>query len=770
MIWRHGQRAADAGANRASRPRGGAWAAIVRALAACGFFAAFYLHLWKVVDLSLIYDGALLKLPSGQSPAVPIFCRGAAFFGEFLDRPGGIVEYAAACLSQFYYYPRFGALLLTGAAAAVFLLGVVLARSLGGTGRGVGLYGPPLFLLVAWNQYTFRLEPALALLAALAFTDAYLALAGRLRHAWAASLAFVACASVLYLIAGGSFLLFVIVVAFSELLLKQRYIFAVLCPAAAMLVPLLAQVCFAVTPVDCYCRLSGLWPWEGGRLSGTAAAADACLLAAAIYLVLRPRIAAPACRFWQPLVRFPPPRGAALSKALAVCLLAAGAGLVAWWTVDREGRDLLRLNYLARHEMWPELLAELDRHPGVEYTPSLLCDVNRALFETGQLPSRMFAYPQRAGALFAAGQEGIYVQGACDVLLRLGCVNQAEHTAQEVQEAYGNRPAILRRLAVINVVKGRPETAAVFLNALRKDVIYGAWAEDWLQRLETDPAMEAEAEVRGIRRVMLDRDFIYNSASTDYVLWSLLARNRKNRMAFEYLMAEYLLSVEPAGVVAQIGRLDDFDYPEIPPLYAEAIALYARQAGRPPGLHGRTLPAAAVRRAAEVAQLVASVQGDEAALRQALAARFPDSVSRYFLTNESGMRLAREWEAWNRPDRAMACYQRAAATAADADPRKTEALARLAWILATHPADAVRNGSRAMQLARDVRDRTGETPEALDLLAAAYAEGCLFRPAVDEARRAEAAARRAGNDAALRRIRRHLDFYLAGQPFRDTFP
>jgi tetratricopeptide (TPR) repeat protein len=134
------------------------------------------------------------------------------------------------------------------------------------------------------------------------------------------------------------------------------------------------------------------------------------------------------------------------------------------------------------------------------------------------------------------------------------------------------------------------------------------------------------------------------------------------------------------------------------------------------------------------------------------------------------LRLAKEWEAWSRPDRAVACYRKAIEVAAESDPCKTQALARLAWILATHPTDAVRDGSNALQFARQVCQRTGETAESLDLLAAACAEAFLLQAAVQEARRAEALAQRANNAAQLRRIRMHLDFYLAGQPFRDTVP
>ena len=60
--------------------------------------------------------------------------------------------------------------------------------------------------------------------------------------------------------------------------------------------------------------------------------------------------------------------------------------------------------------------------------------------------------------------------------LELGLVNEAEHQAHEALEVLGPLPVVLRRLAEINCLKGRPEVARVFLNALARDVIWRPYA------------------------------------------------------------------------------------------------------------------------------------------------------------------------------------------------------------------------------------------------------------------------------------------------------
>jgi hypothetical protein len=325
----------------------------------------------------------------------------------------------------------------------------------------------------------------------------------------------------------------------------------------------------------------------------------------------------------------------------ALLLLAAGAWL-ARQTLDTETRTLLRANCFCRRGMWQDCLDELRRAPGVEYSNSLLCDVNRALFETGQLPTAMFSFPQKPGVLFARGAGGAYWRGSCEVLLRLGCVNEAEHVASESLEVLGPRPHVLRSLAEIYIIKGRPETAKVFLGAMRKDVIEGPWADACLARLEQDPGLSDDEEIGRVRSLMFRQDAIDATRDDEQLLLALLAQNKHNRMAFEYLMAHYLLTVQHEKLAAQIGRLQDFDYVDFPALYAEALAFRARKRGQPAGhpvlrvAGGRPLPAESVRQVERAAEIARDAGDDRQKLAAALTAELPNSVSRYFLTGQSG--------------------------------------------------------------------------------------------------------------------------------------
>jgi len=167
-----------------------------------------------------------------------------------------------------------------------------------------------------------------------------------------------------------------------------------------------------------------------------------------------------------------------------------------------------------------------------------------------------------------------YFRALGDVNLRLGLVNEAEHEACEALEAFGERPVILKRLALVSIVKGRIEAAKIYLNALSRFARHRAYAQDALSRLLDDPLWSSDSEVQHIRSVMPEGVPGMLSLHVEDRLHELLRTNRRNRMAFEYLMAYYLLNLRLDDLVRELGRLTDFDYDGLPRHYEEAILIH----------------------------------------------------------------------------------------------------------------------------------------------------------------------------------------------------
>ena len=85
---------------------------------------------------------------------------------------------------------------------------------------------------------------------------------------------------------------------------------------------------------------------------------------------------------------------------------------------------------------------------------------------------------------------------------------------------------------------------------------------------------------------------------------------------------------------------------------------------------------------------------------------------------------------------------------------------------ATCPDPRVRNGAAALRHARAARRLAADQCDALDVLAAAYAEARRFNDAVSSASQALEAARRQADEARAADIERRLEGYRRGQPCR----
>jgi tetratricopeptide (TPR) repeat protein len=102
-------------------------------------------------------------------------------------------------------------------------------------------------------------------------------------------------------------------------------------------------------------------------------------------------------------------------------------------------------------------------------------------------------------------------------------------------------------------------------------------------------------------------------------------------------------------------------------------------------------------------------------------------------------------------------------------PDKIAFQRRLAWMLATCPEASLRGGAEAIELAQRVSQfYGGERLDALDTLAAAYAEGGRFPEALAAARKALDIARQHNDRASLDALQARIALYQRGRPFRQA--
>jgi hypothetical protein len=263
-----------------------------------------------------------------------------------------------------------------------------------------------------------------------------------------------------------------------------------------------------------------------------------------------------------------------------------------------------------------------------------------ALYHTGRLGDEMFHYPQRRDVdWFATPTEqrdlGAFFQES-RLYLELGHVNLAERCAYEALATSGEQPEILEHLAVIHAVTGRPQTAKMFLRTLGRHLFYRGAAHAMLCRLEADPTLENDPRASRIRANAVATDLIAQEAGPDELLEALLRANPKNRLAFELLMARYLSDGRPDKVVANLRRLRDFSYPNVPRHYQEALVAHAWSCGRSLADFGFAVDPGVLDDAREFQRITTTAPSPHEAVRAALEAGLGGSYFFYLAHGISG--------------------------------------------------------------------------------------------------------------------------------------
>ena len=607
------------------------------------FFILFYLYLQLYVDLRLMYHGA------GIITNFPVFYKGRAFFLPFLSYPGGPVEYLSAFLSQLFYYSRAGALVVT---VQAWLLSVCIDYLL----KAANLprirwicFILPILLLVLYTRYAYYFDTTMALLIALLIACLYIRMTlsrtTTLSH-WST---FLFLSVILYFLAGGAFLLFAVVCAIYELIFRSRWKMSLFYLLSAAVIPyVMGLLVFRVSIIDAFCNsLPFSWKilyYEVRKREVTIVyllylLPPLTLFVFGILQILWKRVHFVKGRTKKKhrnkssnllLKIFSRYRHSLKLKwAVESLLLLSIAGSVVFFSRNENLRTRFKVDYYAYHKMWPELLTSAQHNAE---NPFIAHAVNRALYHVGRLGYDMFSWPQHPDYLFLSDKKYKWMHWQIfDVFLDIGVVNMAENSLTECLEGLGSRPMVLQRLALINMVKGNLGSAKIYLGVLSKTLFHAEWAKHYLDLLQTDPGLSTDKYIQHLRSLYLDKDCLTHTLLMEKTLLELLERNSQNRMAFEYLMARYMLNKHLGKLVRNFERLQDFDYRELPTHYEEAALIYMYGTGKPLNLSGYQSNPQKRRQIEDFSRLINSYGGDKKAAFNELSKKFRNTYFFYYM-------------------------------------------------------------------------------------------------------------------------------------------
>ena len=590
-----------------------------------GWLAVFYSYVLLRIRPELFYQ---------QKPDVFLF--DSYFLAGFWDRPGGPVEYASAFLSPLLAYGWLGAGVVTLLTALVCLATRWLIAGVTGTGGRIVFLIPAVLILMMLGQYSHPVKLCVGLFAVLVFANAYVRMGNN--HAAVRLAAFAIASALAYYVAAELYVVFALLCGVFELRVKRHRSLGAACVLCAVVVPGAAGAwLFCLGIKDAYQELlippARYWLATPSSLPIAMTIRVGLLLffpVAAIVLARSRHAAASAVANPEAQTRGKFSRLAVQSAVLAV--LGVGADLASF---DLPTKCLLQMAYSAEHERWTDVLKHARRLPSSDKHVSevrTVFHVNRALHFSGGLLDRMFSYVQVLNAPTLALRFDKIISmvrmvplECSDVLFDLGRINESEHMTYEALEVFGERPRTLKRLVHIHVLKGQPEAARRYLALLERSMLHSRWARRMLRQLDADPTLSGVPVIASHRELMLLRD-VGGKFDLETMLEQLLERNPHNRMAFEYLMARCLLTRQLDRMVANLHRLDDFDYPHLPLHCEEALVIYLESTGsQEPDLGRRKIRPETRRRYREFMQVLQQFRGNAPAAFVALHRDFGDT-------------------------------------------------------------------------------------------------------------------------------------------------
>ncbi|MBN1782387.1 hypothetical protein JW948_14730 [bacterium] len=585
--------------------RNGVWNFIPLAV-----FIFIVLYTWLRIDPGLIHQFQ-----------DPLFLLDSVFFRSGLHYPGGLADYAAAFLSQFLVIPWLGAFIITILSILLYLLTSRLIGLLSGT-KNRALYAciPVMCLPVLYGRYDHSLAVDLGLLLTLFVFILFIRY--RPRSMVIRLLLYLAAVCVLYLAAAGHMLLFAVLTGLYDALHSKqaaalRLLSVFFTVLIAMIIPFLSVQLLFMIPV----KQAFLYTLP---FSGTCRPPCVPWLLYGFFpllvILVSPYVTGPVREGWKRMV----PAG--------ICVLLVMLGTLAEISFDRKTNKMMRMDRYACRGQWAEIvdMAEKTFVPEVWFTYF----TNRALYHTGRLPEDMFRYAQ------VWGTDGLFLPEEytyrwpmlrSDLLLELGYVNESQHMACEGLSQMGEKPRILRRLAVIHLLKGEKQAAMTALLKLRKTLFHKNWANKFIGAAESDSLLQKDPELKRIRTVMPRSDFILVPEKPLMDMENLL-KNRDNRMAFEYLMTGCLLEGDLDSFIGHIQKINSLNYPAIPRHFEEAMILYMMLSGQKRlDLPGRQTDPRTVERYQELRSILARHGGRKEAARKELSGNHRDTFWYYLL-------------------------------------------------------------------------------------------------------------------------------------------
>lgn len=207
----------------------------------------------------------------------------------------------------------------------------------------------------------------------------------------------------------------------------------------------------------------------------------------------------------------------------------------------------IKYDYWVRNEKWNNIL-----NSAKKYMPrtSLACNsVNLALAMKGELNDRMFEYFQcgAKGLLATFERNMVSCVPTAEAYFRIGLTNQALRCFFDSQEAILNGQKsgrMEKRIAECYIIKGNYQIAQRHLSLLKKTLFYSNWAHEAEQCIKSETSVNNHPLYGRMRKMRPTEHIIFSQNDISALLAKMYEKNSNNKLAFSYMMANIMLQCD----------------------------------------------------------------------------------------------------------------------------------------------------------------------------------------------------------------------------------
>jgi len=517
------------------------------------------------------------------------FLTGIEFLKSFSSYPGGIADYLATYVSQFFSFNSTGSIFIVAVASVQGLLVLSILKNLAGELklRYSAFAIILLFGVLVLCDYRYPYYASIRLLLAYIFTWAFFAMNSRWPRLSTLLWPLMACL-LFYLANGAALFVFALASTLIFIATNKERIWLLAIPFFLILAGLIPYIGYKFLFQMTFRNIYGITMvkppiqfayTEGIPLYINYGLLPVILLVVLVYLQFRkpePII--------EPTAKLK--KGAKVSTKIGfykktpflVSIQVIAFGLLGYLLIgkfhDSFNKQVIKIEYLAENEKWNDVLKEAESIDLYDFRVNF--QINRAFAHLGRLPDRLCAYPQRLGpyGLFCDPSEvmGSANMPISDLYFDLGFMDESQHWAFEAETLIPNSPRILKRLVMINLVNRKYQVAGVFLNILGKNRL----CHDWVNKYEkylADTTLAANDKVIAEKRRYTPKKALVN-AETIVGLKLLFETNQDNRMAYDYLLAYLILDSRLPEFIHYLKNYTHYNFKHLPRSWEEALALF----------------------------------------------------------------------------------------------------------------------------------------------------------------------------------------------------